>query len=240
MAPSTIVATNRAHLAAPLAAVMMAGAAAVLSYLTPAGALVLLALLGARASIFRTAPISPLSIAAPMAAALLAGASMGVAGGIGALFAWRLIADTQWSLRQARAIASTTTDLRPRARLGGELHAWLTPLFGLALMAYTAPHMVAGLPLDLPHPPFWAPLLLGIAAAVAVFDWLLRRAAEWRLGEIDKPAALHFVCHHGLFLAAFGLGLDVSAGIVALVAWRLAHAAPPPTWPRQLSFTAVP
>jgi hypothetical protein len=28
-----------------------------------------------------------------------------------------------------------------------------------------------------------------------------------------------------VFVAAFGLTLDVSAGIVALIAWRLAHAA---------------
>jgi hypothetical protein len=42
--------------------------------------------------------------------------------------------------------------------------------------------------------------------------------------------------HHLLFVLAFGLMLDVSAGIVAMLAWRLAHAAPA----RQPSFTAVP
>jgi hypothetical protein len=39
-----------------------------------------------------------------------------------------------------------------------------------------------------------------------------------------------------MFVAAFGLMIDVSAGVVMLMAWRLAHAAPL----RQPSFTAVP
>jgi hypothetical protein len=44
--------------------------------------------------------------------------------------------------------------------------------------------------------------------------------------------------HHAIFLLSFGFALDVSAGIVALVAWRLAHAAP--LRAPQASFTAVP
>jgi len=31
--------------------------------------------------------------------------------------------------------------------------------------------------------------------------------------------------HHIMFVVAFGLMIDVSAGVVILMAWRLAHAA---------------
>jgi hypothetical protein len=96
--------------------------------------------------------------------------------------------------------------------------------------------MIAGLPLDLPHVPAWVPLALGALAAGAFFDWALARAADWRLGELAPSPAAHLLAHHAVFLLAFGLGLDVSAGIVMLMAWRLAHAAPL----RQASFTAVP
>jgi hypothetical protein len=86
--------------------------------------------------------------------------------------------------------------------------------------------MVAGLPLDLPHVPILIPLVAGIAAAGAFFDWALQRAADWRLGELAAAPALHLLLHHALFMLAYGLTLDVSAGIVALLAWRLANAAP--------------
>jgi hypothetical protein len=115
-------------------------------------------------------------------------------------------------------------------------HAWLTPLFGLSVVAYTAPHLVAGLPLDLPHAPIWVPILVGGAAGISVFDWALRRAAEARLGELATGPAAHLLAHHCLFLLAFGLTLNVSAGVVALIAWRLAQAGPT----AQANFTAVP
>ena len=55
----------------------------------------------------------------------------------------------------------------------------------------------------------------------------------------QEPLALRL--YVGLVpLVAFGLTLDLSAGLVMLIAWRLAHAAPLSfTW-RQPSFTAVP
>jgi len=106
----------------------------------------------------------------------------------------------------------------------------------LTLVAFTAPHMVAGLPLDLPHVPAWVPVAVGVIAVGAIFDWGLRRAADWRLGELATAPALHLLTHHAIFLVAYGLTLDVSAGIAAMAAWRLAHAAPL----RQASFTAVP
>jgi hypothetical protein len=96
--------------------------------------------------------------------------------------------------------------------------------------------MIAGLPLDLPHVPVWVPLTAGVLAIGALFDWGLRRAADWRLGELAAAPAAHLLTHHILFMLAFGLMIDVSAGIVALAAWRLAHAVPL----RQASLTAVP
>jgi hypothetical protein len=86
--------------------------------------------------------------------------------------------------------------------------------------------MIAGLPLDLPHVPSWVPLGIGALTAGALFDWGLRRAADWRLGELAAAPAAHLLTHHAIFLLAFGFSFDVSAGIVALIAWRLAHAAP--------------
>jgi hypothetical protein len=82
--------------------------------------------------------------------------------------------------------------------------------------------MVAGLPLDLPHVPMWLPVGVGALAGCAFFDWGLRRAADWRLGELAVAPAAHLLTHHAIFLLAFGLTLDVSAGIAALLAWRLA------------------
>jgi hypothetical protein len=86
--------------------------------------------------------------------------------------------------------------------------------------------MIAGLPLDLPHVPVWLVIAAGVLTAGAVFDWGLRRAAAWRLGELASAPAAHLLIHHVVFLAAFGLMIDVSAGVVMLAAWRLLHAAP--------------
>jgi hypothetical protein len=115
-------------------------------------------------------------------------------------------------------------------------HAWMTPIYGAMLVAYTAPHMIAGLPLDLPHVPAWLLIATGVLAAGAVFDWGLQRAADWRLGELARAPAAHLLTHHVVFVVAFGMMIDVSAGVVMLIAWRLAHAAPL----RQPNFTAVP
>ncbi|MEZ6023874.1 MAG: hypothetical protein R3C16_10795 [Hyphomonadaceae bacterium] len=137
---------------------------------------------------------------------------------------WRIIADTRWALLKRRLAVSAG---RPAETSWRDLaHAWTTPLYGLSIVAFTAPHMVAGLPLDLPHLPFWMPTLFGAAAAGLVFDWALKRAADWRLGELAPQPAAHLAAHHLVFLLGFGLMLDVSAGLVALIAWRLAYAAP--------------
>ncbi len=175
------------------------------------------------------------SLAGPAFAAIAVGAILGLASGIGVLFVWRMYCDTRWSVREAARLADVAG--RPVETSWQALaHAWLTPFYGLTLVAYNAPHMIAGLPLDLPHVPIWAPLIAGALAVGATFDWALRRAADWRLGEIASGPAAHLLAHHIVFLAAFGFGLDLSAGIFALMAWRLAHAA----LARQPNFTAVP
>jgi len=219
----------------PLLAALCAGGAALIS---PPFALLLLAALAARVLMHsRPAQLDGLALVGPALAVLIVGAFTGLAGAIGTLFVWRLFADTHWSVREAARLALAAG--RPaEASWKALAHAWLTPLYGLTLVAFTAPHMIAGLPLDLPHVPAWTPMIAGVLAAGAFFDWSLRRAADWRLGELAAAPAAHLLTHHLLFLAAFGLGLDVSAGIVAMIAWRLAHAAPfrlP-----QPSFTAVP
>jgi hypothetical protein len=218
---------------APFAVALSAGAMALIA---PPAALLIVAALGAHVLMRRpTQRIELVALAGPAFATLTVGAFVGLAGAIGVLFVWRLISDTRWSIHEAQRLAHAAG--RP-AEAGWKslAHAWATPVYGISLVAYTAPHMIAGLPLDLPHVPLWIPLVFGVIAAGAVFDWGLRRAADWRLGELAPAPALHLLTHHAVFLLAFGFMLDVSAGVVALLAWRLAHAAPL----RQPSFTAVP
>lgn len=221
-------------LAALLAAALVGASALV----APAAALLMVLLLAARAlTRSDNTQIDWASLAGPAFACVAVAAFAGLAGAIGVLFVWRLVSDVRWSVGEAARLAHAAG--RPGETTRGALaHAWLSPLYGLALVAYTAPHMVAGLPLDLPHVPLWVPLALGIAALAAVSDWALRRAADWRLGELAPAPTAHVVIHHLVFVVAFGVGLDVSSGLLALVAWRLAHVArlrlPQP------SFTAVP
>lgn len=219
----------------PLLAALGVGTAALA---WPPLALLLLAALGARVLMRGdSVRVEWAALAGPIVAALIVGAFVGLAGAIGTLFVWRMFADARWSAAEAARLAIAAG--RPAETSFKALaHAWLTPLYGLTLVAYTAPHMIAGLPLDLPHAPVWVPLAAGALAAGAFFDWGLRRAADWRLGELAAAPAAHLLAHHAIFLLAFGLMIDVSAGIVALMAWRLAHAAP---FKRaQPSFTAVP
>lgn len=170
----------------------------------------------------------------PALAALVVGTFVGLPGAIGTLFVWRLISDTRWSVGEATRLAAAAG--RPSETTFKSLaHAWMTPIYGLTLVAFTAPHMIAGLPLDLPHVPSWLVIGAGVLAAGAFFDWGLRRAADWRLGELAVAPAQHLFIHHLLFVMAFGMMIDVSAGVVMMIAWRLAHAVP-----LRQSFTAVP
>ena len=218
--------------AQPLFIALTVGAAAMA---WPPLALLLIAALAANVLMRGDARFDLVAMIGPMVAAVIVGAFVGLAGAIGVLFIWRLYADTRWSVNEASRLAMLAG--RPiEASWKALAHAWMTPLYGLTLVAFTAPHMVAGLPLDLPHVPVWVPLSMAILAAGAIFDWALRRAADWRLDELAVAPAAHLLTHHAIFLVAFGFMLDVSAGIAALLAWRLAHAAPL----RQASFTAVP
>jgi hypothetical protein len=232
-AAPNVAASGRSLLAALIA--LAAGAVALVS---PPMALLGLAALGAAALMRAEAVrIDPATFAGPAFVALIVGAFAGLAAAIGVLFAWRLFADAHWSAAHAARLAAAAG--RPaETRWRAQAHVWLTPAYGLTLVAFTAPHMIAGLPLDLPHAPVWVPMAAGTLAACAFFDWGLRRAADWRLGELAAAPAAHLFAHHGVFLVAFGLGLDVSAGIVVVLAWRLAHAALART--SQVSFTAVP
>jgi hypothetical protein len=206
--------------AQPWLALGLALATGALSLLTPALAIGVLAVLGvhalAREQRFR---LDARALMAPTLAALIVGSWAGLAGAVGVVFIWRIFADCRWSLETANRLAPAVKSETWRARA----HAWLTPLFGVCMVAYTAPHLVAGLPLDLPHVPFWVPTVTGVLAVGAIFDWGLRQAVDWRLGELARAPAAHMATHHAIFALAFGLTIDVSAGIVALVAWRLAH-----------------
>lgn len=219
-------------LVAAFAALAVGGA----SLISPPLALLGLALLAVRVLLSgEKVRIDWLTLLGPAMAAVIVGLFAGLPGAIGTVFVWRLFADTRWSVGEATRLAAAAG--RPAETTFKALaHAWLTPAFGLMLVAYTAPHMIAGLPLDLPHVPVWLVIGAGVLAAGAFFDWALQRAADWRLGELAVAPASHLLIHHIIFVAAFGLMIDVSAGVVMLMAWRLAHAAPL----RQPSFTAVP
>jgi hypothetical protein len=215
-----------------------AAGAGLLALASPPLALLLLGVMGAFALMRAEAPKLDLgSLIGPAFAALIVGACVGLDGAIGVVFVWRMVSDARWSVREAARLAEASGRVS-ETTWRSLTHAWTTPLYGLTVVAFTAPHMVAGLPLDLPHVPLWVVLAAGAIAAGAVFDWALKRAADWRLGELAKAPAAHLLAHHAVFVLAFGLMIDVSAGIVALVAWRLAHAMPLAA--RQPSFTAVP
>ena len=218
-----------------LIAALAAFALGAVSLFSPPLAILGLALLSARVLLSgESVRIDWAALIGPALAALLVGIFVGLPGAIGTLFVWRLFADTRWSTAEAARLAAAAG--RPsETNFKSLAHAWMTPLYGLTLVAFTAPHMIAGLPLDLPHVPVWVVIGAGVLAAGAVFDWGLRRAADWRLGELASAPASHLLIHHVLFVTAFGLMIDVSAGVVMLLAWRLAHAAP-----LRQSFTAVP
>jgi hypothetical protein len=214
---------------APHAAIAcLVGLAALTS---PPLALVSLAGLGARALIYSRQSPSLVRSAGPLALALPVTAFCGLSFGVGAVFAWVLIADALRRQREIAAIAETET-ARPSAR-----HL-ATAAFALIAVAASAPHSAFGLPLDLPRPPaalVWAGAGLVI---LTVCDWTIRCAADWRLGAFAARTRLHEAGAHALYLCAFVLQSDVSAGLAAMIAWRLAQAQP--RLHTQLNFTAVP
>ncbi|MGE0829063.1 MAG: hypothetical protein AB7O04_06905 [Hyphomonadaceae bacterium] len=154
------------------------------------------------------------ALAGPLFAAALVGAFWGFDGAMGALFVWRVWADARWSVREARRLGAAESGL-------AAAHWWTTPALGVAIAAYSAPHVLLGLPLDLPHAPLAAPLIAGAAAMIAFGDWAINRLTQWRLGAAASAATPHALAHHGVFLAAYALSPDISAGLAALIVWRL-------------------
>jgi hypothetical protein len=217
------------------AVALLAGA---LSMLAPIAAMFLIALLCARALMqTKEIRVDAYALVGPLMAAAIVGVAVGPAGAMGVLFGWRLQADARWSAREAARLAAISG--RPSHATPHALaHLWLTPLYGLALVAYTSPHMIAGLPLDLPHVPIWVPVAVAVMACIGFADWALRAAADWRLGELAVGPAMHVLTHHALFFVAYGITGDVSYGVVALSVWRLVQAAP--LGETQASLTAVP
>lgn len=222
-------------------ALAVAAGAGAITLLSPPTALLILAALAALALWHGAPRLDVRAFAGPVLAAIIVGGLVGLAGAIGVVFAWRIIEDTRWSARLSARLA-LAADKQMQTGWKARAHVWAAPIYGLTMVAFTAPHMVAGLPLDLPHLPAWVPLCVGLIAAMALFDWALQCAADWRLGELARGRAAHMLGHQMLFLAALGMSFDLSAGIVALAAWRLAHAARLrlPRLALQPSFTAVP
>lgn len=226
LAGALLGAANRSPTGRSAIALAVALSAGALALIAPPLALLALAMLGARALMQAKAPhINFAELAGPVLATIAVGAVVGLAGAVGVLFAWRVIADARWSVNEAQRLALAAGHPGETTRLS-LAHAWLTPLYGLTLVAFTSPHLIAGLPLDLPHVPAIVTWGAGLIALGGVFDWALKRAADWRLGDVAPAPAIHLLTHHALFVLAFGLTLDVSAGIVATLAWRLVHAAP--------------
>lgn len=218
--------------------IVLALAVGMLSTFAPQVAVLLLALFGARALLHANEiRFDAYALIGPLLAAVIVGVAVGPAGAMGVLFVWRLHADARWSVNEAKRLAVISgrpAESTPQALV----HLWLTPLYGLALVAYTSPHMIAGLPLDLPHISPWVPVFAGCIAFIGFADWALRAAADWRLGELAVAPAAHVLAHHALFLAAYGVTGDVSSGIVSLLAWRLVQASPFNA--AQANLTAVP
>jgi len=232
-------ALDRVAVLQSVGALIAATAVGGVALVSPPIALLVLAALAARV-LLRAEPgpqFNIATIAGPALAACVVGSFVGLAGAVGVLFVWRMQADMRWSLNEGARLARANG--RPSQATWRSLaHGWMTPAFGLTLVAFTSPHVIAGLPLDLPHVPVWVPIVAGGIAMVVVADWLLRRAADWRLGEISVATTVHMLTHHAMFLLAFSAMFDLSAGIVTLAAWRLVHAAPFKT--PQASLTAVP
>ncbi|MBI1187411.1 MAG: hypothetical protein GC206_08805 [Alphaproteobacteria bacterium] len=171
-------------------------------------------------------------VAGPALAMLIVGVAWGLGAAVGAFFVWRVLADAGWSAQEGQRLARVAG----RAERGlKRAHYFATPVLALAVAAYTAPHLLLGLPLDLPHAPLIAPLVFGFAAAAMLFDWGMRRLTDWRLGVRDGGTVRHAAAHHVLFLAAYVASPDLSAGVMAMIVWRLARGET-----RYANFTAVP
>lgn len=147
----------------------------------------------------------------------------GLPGAMGAAFTWLMVD----SIRSVFAQSVRVGQMEP----GGDgrnllrLHLVLVPLFGFSLVAAAAPHVLLGLPLDLPHPPVGVVIALGVITILVCAEAVLRGLTRWRLGEPRWLAAAHDMSWLVLILVAFVLAGDLSAGVMGLIAFRLAFLA---------------
>ena len=103
-APPETGALNRASIAHSQTALVIALGAGALALIAPPLALLALAGLGAHALMRGEAVrIDLAALVGPIVAALIVGAFAGLAGAIGVLFVWRLVADARWSIDQLAA-----------------------------------------------------------------------------------------------------------------------------------------
>jgi hypothetical protein len=150
-----------------------------------------------------------------LAASAGGAAAAGLAGAVGALFCWYVVDAAR---QQARVSRATTAGTQTRSEA---LHLWLAAMFAILIVAASAPHMVMGVPLDLPRPPSQLIIAAGLAYSIAVVDWIVRALARWRLGENPWAAFTGEAALHLALLTAFAICADVSAGVTGLVAYRL-------------------
>src|SRR5262249_43534090 len=145
-------AADRVAVSHALIALAAAFAAGALALLSPLIALLVVGVLGARVLLrVEQAPRFNIAIlAGPALAACIVGSFVGLAGAVGVLFVWRLQADVRWSVSEARKLA-LASGRSGQATWRSLAHGWTTPAYALALVAFSSPHVIAGLPLDLPH-----------------------------------------------------------------------------------------
>lgn len=153
--------------------------------------------------------------------AAAAGAAAGAPGFVGGLFCWFLADSARAAVRRSAVFAGAAPQ-----RISERLPLMCVAAFAGLLVAAAAPHVVMGLPLDLPHPPMALIVAAGVAYALTAVDWLVRILARWRLGESRPSQTAADASFHAVILAGFVLSNDVSAGVVALIAYRLTLAIP--------------
>jgi hypothetical protein len=203
-------------------AMVCALAALLLASLAPIAGLLLLTVLAAAALMTRRTPMRWRPDAFAWGGLIVAAAAAGAAGApglVGCLFCWLLADSARAAIRRSAAMSGAGPH-----PLSERLPLLLVAAFAGLLVAASAPHVVLGLPLDLPHPPSGLMTIFGVAYALAAVDWIVRILARWRLGE-NRPAPVAFdASFHVVILAGFVLSPDVSAGVIALVAYRMALA----------------
>ena len=157
------------------------------------------------------------------AALTLIGAALdGGAGALGGALLWFVLDAVRASAARGRMLAAAEA---PGQAVRRRAHLWLLAAFAISVVAIRSPHVLLGLPVEIPHPPAALAAALGAALALSIVDWLVRELADWRLGEPRWVSGLNDVATLVAILAAFVLIDDVSAGVMGVLALRLARPA---------------